>query len=135
MRVGILYSTEKPMLKRLSDSLKQGLEKQGAEVQLYPDNADTFSSIASCKLLFIGSFAPSIFKVQTPVKMRGALGKSGGLMGRRAVAFTYDKGSRGRKALLAVMADIERQGCIVVDQLTIRSEKEACQFGATVKLR
>ena len=130
MRVGILYSTEKPMLKRLSDSLKQGLEKQGAEVQLYPDNADTFSGIASCKLLFIGSF-----KVRTPVRMRGALGKSGGLVGRRAVAFTYDKGSRGRKALLAVMADMERQGCIVVDQLTIRSEKEACQFGATVKLR
>jgi hypothetical protein len=134
LRVGILYSTEKPSLKRLSDSLKQGLEKQGAQVQLYPDNANTFSGIAACKLLFIGSFAPSFFKVRTPARMREALGKSGGLAGRRAVAFTNDKGSRGRKALLSVMADMERQGCIIVDQLTIRSEKEAYQFGETVKL-
>ncbi|MBN2325136.1 MAG: hypothetical protein JXQ30_15510 [Spirochaetes bacterium] len=134
MRVGILYSSEKPILKRLSDSLKKGLEKQGAQVQLHPDNADTFSGISTCKLVFVGSFAPSFFKVRTPVRMREALGKSGGLVGRRAVAFTNDRGSRGRKALLSVMADMERQGCIVVDQRTIRSEREAYQFGATVKL-
>lgn len=134
MRVGILYSTEKPILERFVDSLKQGLEKQGAQVQLYPDNSERFGGLAACKLLFIGSFAPTLFKVRTPVRMRAALGKSGGLLGRRAVAFTCDKGARGRKALLAVMADMERQGCIIVDQLTIRSEREAHQFGATLKL-
>ena len=134
MRIGILYSSEKPVLKKLSDSLKQGLEKQGAQVQLYPDDAGTFSGLSACRLIFVGSYAPSIIKVRTPARMKEALGKAGGLVGKRAVAFTHDKGSRGRKALLAVMADMERQGCIVVDQVTIRTEKEAALYGATVKL-
>jgi hypothetical protein len=135
MRVGILYSTEKPVIEKLSESLKKGIETQGAEVRLYPDNAVTFSGMAACRMLFVGIYAPSMFKVKTPPRVKEALHKSGGLVGKRCVAFTTDSGSRGRKSLLAVMSDMEHQGCIVVDMVVLRSEKEAYQFGTQVTLK
>jgi hypothetical protein len=134
MLVGILYSKEKPVIEKLSESLKKGIETQGAEVRLYPDNADTFSGIAACRMLFVGSYAPSLFKVKTPPSVKDALYKSGGLAGKRCVAFTPDGGGRGRKALLAVMSDMEHQGCIVVDMVILKSEKEAYQFGTQITL-
>jgi hypothetical protein len=121
MLVGILYSKEKPVIEKLSESLKKGIETQGAEVRLYPDNA-------------VGSYAPSMFKVKTPPSVKDALYKSGGLAGKRCVAFTPDGGGRGRKALLAVMSDMEHQGCIVVDMVILKSEKEAYQFGTQITL-
>ena len=135
MRIGIVYSTEKPIIEKLAVSLKKGIETQGDEVILYPDKSDRFSGIAACRLLFVGTYAPSMFKVRTPSKLKDALSKAGGISGKRSIAFTSDSGARARKALLALMADMERQGCIIIDQIEMRTEKEMYQYGANVKLK
>ena len=134
MRIGILYSTDKPIIEKLAISLKNGIEGRGDDAVLYPDSSDTFSGIAACRMLFVGTYAPSMFKVKTPARLKEALGKVAGISGKRSIAFTPDSGTKGRKALLALMADMERQGCIMIDQLVLRSEKEADQYVATMKL-
>jgi hypothetical protein len=135
VRVGILYSTEKATIVELAGSLRRGIEEQGNEATLYPDSADTFSGLAACRLLFVGTYAPTMFKVHTPSRLKEALNKAGGLVGKRTIAFTPDAGARGTKALLALMADMERQGCIVVDQIVLKSEKEAFQYSSALKLK
>lgn len=135
MRVGILYSAEKPIIEKVAGSLKKGIEEQGSEAGLYPDSSDTFSGLSASRLLFVGTYASSMFKVRTPSRLKEALNKIGGIAGKRSIAFTPDSGTRGRKALLALMADMERQGCIVVDQLVLRSEKEAQQYASEMRLK
>ena len=135
MFVGIIYSTEKDVIEKISEGLKRGIEEQGKQVMLYPDSSDTVSGLAACKLVLVGTYAPTFFKVKTPVRLNNILDRAGGLAGKRSIAFTSDTGSRGRKALHAVMNDMERQGCVVIDQQSLRTEKEAYQYGASLKLR
>ncbi len=40
-----------------------------------------------------------------------------------------------RKALVSLMIDMEKQGCFIVDQVSFYSEREAQEFGRTVKLK
>jgi flavorubredoxin len=133
--VGIIYSTEKNVMEKLSEGLKRGIEEQGGQVRLYPDSSDTLSGIAACKLIFVGTYAPTIFKVKTPSRLKDIMDRAGGLAGKRSIAFTPDTGSRGRKALLAVMKNMEKQGCVVIDQLSLKTEEEAYQYGSTLKLK
>jgi flavorubredoxin len=133
--VGIIYSTEKNVIEKVAEGLKSGIEKQGKEVRLYPDNSEKVSGLPACKLILVGTYAPTLFKVKTPSRLKSMLDRAGGLAGKRSIAFTSDTGSRGRKALFAVMKEMEKQGCVVIDQLTLRNEKEAYQYGANLKMR
>ena len=135
MLIGIIYSTEKNVIEKLADGLKRGIEEQGKEVRLYPDTSDKVSGLPACNLVLVGTYAPTLFKVKTPSRLTSILDRAGGLAGKRSIAFTPDTGSKGRKALFAVMKEMEKQGCVVIDQLALRTEKEAYQYGTMLKLK
>ncbi len=40
-----------------------------------------------------------------------------------------------RKALAALMKDMEKQGCYLVDQHSFSSEQQAYEFGKTIHLK
>jgi flavorubredoxin len=135
MLVGIIYSTEKKVIVKLADGLKRGLEEQGHQVKVFSDDADTFTGLAACKMLMVGSYVTAAFKPRTPSRLADALSKLGVISGKRSMAFIAKGGMGERKALVQLMNDMEKQGCYIVDQQSFSSENEAYQFGKTVELR
>ncbi|MGQ9616152.1 MAG: hypothetical protein ACUVWJ_07075 [Spirochaetota bacterium] len=135
MLVGIIYSTEKKVIGKLAEGLKRGLEEQGQNVRMYPDNLDTYTGIASCNHIFVGTHITSAFKTKTPERLRDVLAKLPGISGKRAIAFVPKGGIGERKALVALMGDMERQGCYIIDQRAFSSEEDAYRFGKTINLR
>ena len=135
MNIGIIYSTEKKVIKKIANGLKRGLEEQGNTVMLFPDNNGTFSGLASCKYIFVGSFITAAFKPHTPSRLRDVLNKSPGMSGKRSIAFIASGGMGARKAMLSLMNDMEKQGCFIIDQRVFSSENDAYQFAKSVKLR
>jgi flavorubredoxin len=133
--VGIVYSTDKKVIEKLARGLQKGLEEQGEIVKIYPDNSNTFRELAPCDHLFVGAYKTSTFKTKTPQRLRDALHKIPGLAGKRSIAFIAKGGMGERKALLALMNDMEKQGCFMVDQHSFASEKEAYEFGKSIRLR
>jgi hypothetical protein len=133
--VGIIYSTEKKVIAKLAEGLKRGLEEQGQSVKIFPDNAESFTGLAGCKLLFVGSFVTAAFKPKTPKRLYDALSKLSVVSGKRSIAFVAKGGMGERKALVALMNDMEKQGCYIIDQQSFASEDEAFRFGKTVPLK
>ena len=134
MHVGIIYSSEKKVIEKLAAELKRGLEEQQHTVFIYPDSADNFRGIAGCKHLIVGSYVTSAFKPTTPTRLREALQKVPGISGKRSIAFIAKSAMGERKALVALMNQMEKQGCFIIDQRSFGSEKEAYQFGRTIAL-
>jgi flavorubredoxin len=135
LNIGMIYSSEKKVIEKLARGLKRGLEEKGEKVTAYPDNEQNFRGLASCKYLFVGTYKNSAFKPHTPPRLRDALARVPGISGKRSIAFIPKSGMGERKALLAVMNDMEKQGCFLVDQHSFSSEKEAYEFGKTVSLK
>jgi len=136
VQVGIIYSTEKNFIEKVALGLKRGLEAQGETVQIFPDTSGSFSGIASCRHLFVGSYITSMFKAKTPPKLKEALGKVPGISGKRSIAFVVKSGPGSpRKALLSLMNDMEKQGCFIIDQRAFSSDEEAYNFGKTINLK
>jgi len=133
--IGIVYATEKKVIEKLSRGLQRGLEEQGHTVRLYADSAGNFSGLAACKLLFVGSYITSAFKARTPARIKEVLGKTGGISGKRSIAFIAKSGMGERKALLNLMNDMEKHGCYIVDQRSFSSGKEAYNFGKSVTFK
>ena len=135
MHIGIVYSVEKKVIEKLAQELKRGLEEQGHTVFMFSDNADNFRGLAGCRYLFVGSYVTSAFKPHTPRRLNEALNKVPGFDGKKSIAFIPRSGMGERKALLALMNDMERQGCFMIDQRSFSSEKEAFEFGRTISLK
>ncbi len=135
MLIGIIYSTEKKVIEKLTQGLKRGLEEQGHRVQVYADNNESFSGLAGCRHLFVGSFSTGGFKPRTPMRLKEVLGKTGGISGKRSIAFLAKGGMSERKALVALMNDMEKQGCYIIDQEIFSSEQNAYNFGKSVHLK
>ncbi len=135
MQIGIIYSTGKKAIEKLAEGLKRGLEEQGSTVSMFPDNAESFRGLASCKHLFVGTYVTSIFKARTPSQLHDALNKVPGIAGKRSVAFVAGSGLGSRKALLSLMNDMEKQGCFMIDQRSFSSVKDAYEFGKALELK
>jgi flavorubredoxin len=135
MLVGIIYSTEKKVIGKLAEALKRGLEEQGHQVKVFPDNTDSFTGLAACKTLIVGSYVTGGFKPKTPGRLKDVLSKLGIISGKRSMAFLAKGGIAERKALVQLMNDMEKQGCYMVDQRTFSSEDDAYRFGKTITLR
>jgi flavorubredoxin len=133
--VGILYSTHKKSIEKHADALRRGLEEQGHTVRMYPDRDSTFGGLSACKRLFVGSCVTSSFKAKTPPLLGESLGKIGGLAGKRSIAFLAGGGMGERKALVALMNTMEKQGCYILDQKTFSTEKDAYSFGKTIRFK
>jgi len=133
--IGIIYSTEKKVIEKLAQGLKRGLEEQGHRVRLYADNSENFSGLAGCRHLFVGSFSTGGFKPRTPMRLKDMLSKTGGISGKRSIAFLAKGGMSERKALIALMNDMETQGCYIIDQEVFSSETDAYNFGKSVHLK
>ncbi len=133
--IGIIYSTEKKVIEKLARGLKRGLEEQGHRVQVYTDNDERFSGLAGCRHLFVGSFSTGGFKPKTPMRLKEMLSKTGGISGKRSIAFLAKGGMGERKALAALMNDMEKQGCYIIDQEIFSSEQHAYNFGKSVHLK
>ncbi|MFW6138859.1 MAG: hypothetical protein ACOC7U_06780 [Spirochaetota bacterium] len=135
MQIGIMYSTDKEEVGRLAQGLKKGLEEQGMGVKVFPDNAQNFAGVASCKNIFVGTYKTSIFRPRTPAGLKNALKKAGAISGKRSIAFVAKGGMGERKALLSLMNDMEKQGCYLIDQVSFSSEQEAYEFGKNIDLK
>ena len=135
MLVGIIYSTEKKVIGKLADALQRGLEEQGHQVKVFPDDTESFTGLAACKTLIVGSYVTGGFKPKTPSRLKDALNKLGIISGKRSMAFIAKGGIAERKALVQLMNDMEKQGCYMVDQRTFSSEDDAYRFGKTVTLK
>jgi flavorubredoxin len=135
MLVGIVYSTEKKVIGKLAEGLRRGLEEQDHQVKVFADDSDSFTGLAACKMLIVGSYVSGAFKPRTPSRLRDALGKLGGISGKRAMAYVARGGMGERKALIQLMNDMEKQGCYLVDQQSFSSEDDAYRFGKSVQLR
>ncbi len=134
MLIGIIFSTEKKVIGKLAEGLKRGLEEQGQTVRMYPDNLVTYTGLTSCNHIFVGSYVTSAFKAKTPSKLREVLAKVPGISGKRTIAFVPRGGIGERKALVALMDDMEKQGCYIIDQQAFSSEEDAYNFGKTIRL-
>jgi hypothetical protein len=115
--------------------LKRGLEGQGHRVQVYADSNESFAGLAGCRHLFVGSFSTGGFKPKTPMRLREMLHKTGGISGKRSIAFLAKGGMSERKAMIALMDDMEKQGCYIIDQEIFSSEQDAYNFGNSVHLK
>jgi flavorubredoxin len=135
LHVGIIYSVEKKVIENLADQLKRGLEEQRHTVFMYPADSDNFRGLAGCKYLFVGSYATSAFRPKTPRRLIEALGKVPGLAGKKSIAFIPSSLMGERKALIALMNHMEKQGCFMIDQRALGSEKEAYEFGRNYNLK
>ena len=135
MNIGMIYSSEKKVIEKLALGLKRGLEEKGDKVTAYPDSEENFRGLASCKYLFVGTYKTSSFKPRTPQRLRDALARIPGISGKRSIAFIPKSGMGERKALLAVMNDMEKQGCFMIDQHAFSSEKDAYEFAKTISLK
>ena len=135
MTIGIIYSTDKKVIEKLAEALKRGLEEQGNEVKMFPDTSDSFSGLASCKHIFVGSYITAAVKPKTPPRLKEALSKAPGIGGKRSIAFIPSGLMGARKALLALMNDMEKEGCFIIDQRVFSSEEDAYNFGRSLKLK
>ena len=135
MLVGIIYSTEKKVIGKLADALKRGLEAQGHQVKVFSDNTESFTGLAACKTLVVGSYVTGGFKPKTPPRLRDVLSKLSIISGKRSIAFVARGGIGERKALVKLMNDMEKQGCYMVDQQSFASEDDAYRFGKSVALK
>ena len=135
LHVGIIYSSEKKVIEKLAGELKRGLEEQRHTVFMYADSADNFRGIAGCRYLIIGSYATAAFKPKTPSRLTAALHKVPGIAGKRSIAFVPRSAMGEKKALAALMNDMEKQGCFLIDQRAFGSEKEAYEFARSVNLK
>ncbi|MFW6180431.1 MAG: hypothetical protein ACOC8N_01685 [Spirochaetota bacterium] len=135
MLIGILYSTHKKAVQEAAEGLRQGLEEQGHSVKIFPDDAGSFGALGACRNIMVGSCVTALFKPRTPKKLRDALAKAPGLAGKRSVAFLAGGGMSERKALAALMKDMEKQGCYLVDQRSFSSRQDAYEFGRQAELK
>ena len=135
MLVGIIYSTEKKVIGKLAEALQRGLEEQGHQVKVFSDDTESFTGLAACKTLIVGSYVTGGFKPKTPSRLKDVLSKLGIISGKRSMAFVAKGGIAERKALVQLMNDMEKQGCYMVDQRTFSSEDDAYRFGKTVTLK
>ncbi len=135
MLVGIIYSTEKKVIAKLVEGLKRGLEEQGHQVKVFPDDTDSFTGLAACKSLMVGSCVTGGFKPKTPSRLKDALSKLNIISGKRSIAFVASGGIGERKALIQLMNDMEKQGCYMVNQQSFSSEDDAHRFGKSVSLK
>ena len=135
MLVGIIYSTEKKVIAKLVEGLKRGLEEQGHQVKVFPDDTDSFTGLAACKALMVGSCVTGGFKPKTPSRLKDALSKLNIISGKRSIAFVASGGIGERKALIQLMNDMEKQGCYMVNQQSFSSEDDAHRFGKSVSLK
>ena len=135
MLVGIIYSTEKKVIAKLAEGLKRGLEEQGHQVKIFSDDSDSFTGLAACKTLMVGSCVTGGFKPKTPSRLKDVLSKLNIISGKRSIAFIASGGIGERKALVQLMKDMEMQGCYLVNQQSFSSEDDAYRFGKSVTLK
>ena len=135
MLVGIIYSTEKKVIAKLVDGLKRGLEEQGHQVQVFADDTDSFTGLAACKTIMVGSYVIGGFKPKTPSRLKDVLNKLNIISGKRSIAFVASGGIGERKALVQLMKDMESQGRYMVNQQSFSSEDDAYRFGKSVVLK
>jgi hypothetical protein len=135
MLVGIIYSAEKKVIAKLVEGLKRGLEEQGHQVKVFADDTDSFTGLAACKTVFVGSYVTGGFKPKTPPRLKDVLNKLSIISGRRSIAFVASGGIGERKALVQLMNDMEAQGCYMVNQQSFSSEDDAYRFGKSVALK
>jgi flavorubredoxin len=135
MLVGIIYSSEKKVIEKLAQALQRGLEEQGHQVKIFSDDSDSFTGLAACKTIIVGSYVTGGFRPKTPPRLKDTLSKLSIVSGKRSMAFVSSGGIGERKALVQLMNDMEKQGCYMVDQQSFSSEDDAYRFGKSVELK
>ena len=135
MRIAVVYFGEKEK-KRLSDlahALGEGLENQGAQVEVY-DYKDLTRPLSLYQFLVVGTENQGSFGGKVPAPMAKFLKNSGTLGSKRCCAFVLRRGFRVNKALLNLMRLMEKEGMFVVNSAALHTPEEALTFGKTLNI-
>jgi len=135
MRIAVVYfgEKEKKRLAALAHALGEGLESQGAQVEVY-DYKDLSRPLALYQFLVVGTENQGTFGGKIPGPMANFLKNSGSLGSKRCCAFVLRRGWRVNKALLGLMRLMEKEGMFVVNSALLLSPEEARSCGKTLNI-
>ena len=133
-RILIVYSTKKN-LKKLAQGLKEGFEKNGAQVDLEeagrrgrPLNLSKYS------LVLFGSPVLGFFGGKIDNGIGEFLKDCKGTTGQRATAFVNSSLLGSSKSLKKVMKELELKGCMVHDFRSFKSSEVAKKYAQKINL-
>ncbi len=132
MRVCILFfegQEEHKLLRKISQSLGKGIEKQGHQVDLINGFKDDKGKLFFYDYICIGSIKNGFFSGKIPEKIKSTFKNMGTVSGKRSYAFVVKNGFRSQKALSGLMKFMEGEGMFLKRSDIIKTTFEAEHIG------
>ncbi|MCK5153823.1 MAG: flavodoxin family protein [Spirochaetales bacterium] len=131
MRVGIVYfsnSNNKKLL-NIVNSLSEGIELQGHQVDIINGNLDVNSKLTVYNYIAIGIEGINLLGGKIPPKTKTFLSNSGIVRAKRSYAFSLKTGLRPMKTLSNLMTSMEHEGLYLKKSDIISTKTEALNIG------
>ena len=128
-KILIIHSLE-GNLDEIVGGIKQGAENAGHRVEVVnPENRKSVISFHPYDLVLAGSPTRGIFRGSIATDIIDILKDCKRTAGQRAAAFVTPSFFATTKALKKLMAQLEKQGCIVNDFSSLKNKQQAVEFG------
>jgi len=132
MRVCILFfegQEEDRQLRKISQSLGKGIEKQGHQVDLINGFKDDKGKLFIYDYICIGTIKNGFFSGKIPENIKSIFKNMGTVSGKRSYAYVVKNGFRSQKALSRLMKFMEGEGMFLKRSDIIKTSFEAEYIG------
>ena len=130
MRVAVVYfpAYAGDQVSRLAQSLAQGIESQGHQVDLIDGTTDENKKLIIYHYIAVGTVKTS-FLGKINAKISHFLASQGTVQGKKGFAFVAKKIFGSQRSLLKLMSVMEKEGMIVRSSEIFSSRDEAVEVG------
>lgn len=137
IRVAVVYfgkSAHATKLKALSDSLSQGMQQQGAQVDVIPGLQNRDAKLSGYHYVAIGCDVRSLLKGALPPELPQFLATCGVVNGKKAFAFVLHSFLGADATLLKLMKALEHEGMLVRYSEVLAKPEDSRALGQRLKL-
>ncbi|MEJ2664170.1 MAG: hypothetical protein P8107_09035 [Spirochaetia bacterium] len=130
MRVAVVYLSDKNnrTLTEIAEALAKGIETQGHQVECINVNESGDKKLLIFNYIVLGTEQSSAFG-KISEKITHYLNQAGSMTGKKSSAFVIKNTFGTNKALLNLMAAMEKEGMLIKNSLIFSQKDEAFEAG------
>jgi hypothetical protein len=137
IRAAVLYFAQaghQPKLKALAEALAQGMQKQGAQVDVINGIQNRDTKLTGYHYIAVGCDVRSLFGGAMPPELAPALSNGGIVTGKRCFAFVLPALVGAPSTLAKLMKALEHEGMMLRFSEVLAKPDEARALGQRLKL-
>lgn len=137
IRAAVLYFAKPaaaPKLKALAEALAQGMQKQGAHVDVINGVQARETKLTGYHYIAVGCDVRSFFKGALPPELSPSLANGGIITGKRTFAFALSAPLGANATLMKLMKALEHEGMMVRFSELLTKPEDALALGQRLKL-